>query len=325
MQLYQLETVYEPLAQWLPQVRERLLAIVPPGSQWLTDSLAHALTGGGKFLRPSVSLLAGELNPTGSLPQRVEIAAVAEMIHIATLLHDDVLDDADLRRGRPTVRQQWGNTVAILSGDYLLAQASLKLSQVGNIRVVGIFSHVLADLCDGEVTQLQGRFQSGFEWEQYAHKTRCKTASLFAAGCEAAGVLGGWPEDQVQAARQYGLHFGVAFQLVDDLLDFTATEAELGKPVLDDLRNGLLTAPVLLGMQADPQRFEPLIARIFDGDDSVLSDIQAALTDTHALQKTRQLIADTAQQAQDALAPFSNSPAKQALLSLAQTATTRTR
>jgi geranylgeranyl pyrophosphate synthase len=222
-----------------------------------------------------MALLAG--CATGKLtPALVEVAAVSEMIHIATLLHDDVLDEADFRRNKKTVRALWGNTVSVLSGDYLLAQASLKLAQVGNIRIVAVFSNVLADLCDGEVEQIRTSYQLNTDWNSYFKKTICKTASLFAAGCEAAGIVNGLPEEQVQALKEYGKHFGIAFQIMDDLLDYTSSADEMGKPVLDDLRNGLVNAPVLLALDSEEigaeekARFKQGIQQLFEISDEAV-------------------------------------------------------
>jgi geranylgeranyl pyrophosphate synthase len=238
------------LADQLQQVRLSLTAIVPAQAMWLAEALQHSLGRSGKLLRPQLALWCGKMVGCTNWPDLIEAAAVAEMIHIATLLHDDVLDDAALRRGLPTVKHQWGNSVAILSGDYLLAQASRKLATIGNIRLVAIFSDVLAALCDGEVTQLCSRYNlEGLTWEGYLTKSHHKTACLYAAACESAGVVAQLPENETKNLIRFGQLFGLAFQLVDDLLDFTADAASMGKPVMNDLRQGLVTAPVLLAMQ----------------------------------------------------------------------------
>ena len=167
----------------------------------------------------------------------------------ATLFHDDVIDASELRRDKKTVRAQFGETkISVLSGDYLLAQASVKLSRLRNSRLVSIFAHVLADLMRRGSGTDPARFTIE-SLDSYYKKTICKTASLFSAGCESAGVINRLPEERIQAMKTYGRNFGIAFQIMDDLLDYTATEAEMGKPVLDDLRNGLTNAPILLGTE----------------------------------------------------------------------------
>ena len=289
------------LVQQLDAVRASLLAMLPPHSLWLADALQHSLGRAGKLLRPQMTLICGQMMGCTQTDALIEAAAVAEMIHIATLLHDDVLDDAALRRGLPTVKQRWGNEVAILSGDYLLAQASLKLSRIGNIRLVGIFSEVLAALCDGEVNQLCSRYQLDITLQDYLTKCQQKTACLFGAACEAAGVVAHLPEQDIQALKQFGLAYGVAFQLVDDLLDFTAEAASLGKPVMGDLCNGIVTAPVILALQHAPyadaayanpvrQRVEALFSQVQLGQPAEgLDDIKLLLHEADSFVQTRQL------------------------------------
>ncbi len=315
--------VVEPLQA----VKESLTAIIPPDSVVLAETVQHSLTGGGKYMRPAVTLLMGAATGNQSALQHrhaIEVAAVTEMIHVATLLHDDVLDDSELRRGRKTVRAQWGNKISVLSGDYLLAQASLKLSTLGNTRLVAIFSHVLADLCDGEVEQLHTSFTLNTSWDSYYKKTIGKTASLFSAGCEAVGVINALPEPQIDALKTYGRNFGIAFQIVDDLLDYTATEAEMGKPVLDDLRNGLLNAPILLALESERlnpagkealrQAIEALFAD--PSDNGCIERIQALLEECQAVAETRRLAQQYIDEAKQALAFVPASPQKQALFAL---------
>ncbi len=264
------------------------------GGQWLTEALAHTVNTPGKLLRPLLCLLAckATLPANNTLtPQHATTAAVAELIHVATLLHDDVLDDADTRRGQPTVRTGWNNTVAILTGDYLLAQASRLLAQLGEIRLVGIYSDVLADLCDGEVEQLRTQHVLELNWPSYMQKTLCKTASLFAAVCESAGVLNTLPEDNTQALKQFGQELGLAFQLIDDVLDYQSTRDITGKPVLSDLRQGLITAPILLAFEdnrltsADQAALTDAIHTVFDADSTETAQQHALATIQPLLEK----------------------------------------
>lgn len=314
-------------------VKDSLKAIIPPDSEVLAETVEHSLVGGGKYLRPVVTLLSGQassLNPANwpnesSLTQpAIEVAAVAEMIHVATLLHDDVIDGSELRRGKKTVRAQWGNKISVLSGDYLLAQASVKLAKLGNSRLVSIFAHVLADLCDGEVEQMHTSYQINASWDSYYKKTICKTASLFSAGCESAGVINNLPEAHIQAMKTYGRNFGIAFQIVDDLLDYTATEEEMGKPVLDDLRNGLLTAPILIALESskldasEQAELKKLVLALFEtpADESIIAAIRNYLDKSNAISETSQLARQYVDEAKQAIAFMPESPAKAALLTL---------
>lgn len=326
--------IYEPIAPHMGAVKDAIKAIVPPESQLLAESLAHSLGSGGKLLRPALTLLMAKA--ISDVDDKVtETAAVSEMIHTATLLHDDVLDEADLRRNKKTVRAVWGNAVSILSGDYLLAQASRKLAAIGNIRVVAIFSDVLADLCDGEVEQIRTCYNlNTTDWDSYFRKSICKTASLFSASCEAIAVLNNLPEDQVQQLRSYGTNLGIGFQIMDDLLDITQTEAELGKPAMDDLKNGLLTAPALLALDstsnnAPKKELQQLINQIFNADanSTVATDLtkaKALIIELGAIEQTRQLAQNYIEKAWAGLAPLADSEAKTALINLGQFVLQRT-
>lgn len=328
----------------LKQAKESLVAIIPPQTNLLADTVSGSLSSGGKYLRPAITLLMGKALASQTLDTSIdprhliEVAAVSEMIHIATLLHDDVLDEADLRRAKPTVRAQLGNKVSVLSGDYLLAQASLKLSKLGNTRLVSIYAQVLADLCDGEVAQMVASYDLSSPmdklWERYRHKTFCKTASLFAAGCEAAGVVYRLSESDIQTLRGFGTSFGMAFQVVDDLLDYTSSAEDMGKPVLDDLRHGLLNAPILLTLASDrlsdaeKATLRSDIATLLDNPPEAITDadlqpILAWIDKADAIQETYRLIERYTQEAVTALAVLENSEAKQTLVRLVQSVSVR--
>jgi all-trans-nonaprenyl-diphosphate synthase len=349
----QWQSVFALVQSDLEQVKASLKAVIPPHTQILAETVNASLTSGGKYLRPAMTLLMGlaslplaaELSEQNRVKsQLIEVAAVSEMIHIATLLHDDVLDEADLRRGKATVRLSLGNKISVLSGDFLLAQASLKLAKLDNPRLVSIYAQVLADLCDGEVMQMTTSHQlptsMDMAWEQYRHKSYCKTASLFAAGCEAAGVVNRLPEVQIQRFRDYGKAIGLAFQVVDDLLDYTSSAEKLGKPALGDLRLGLLNAPLLLALQSEvieTSELKKLVQAVFDavqnapegkdseaekfetGEiDSLISQIQALLVKANALSLTQDYARDAIAQALSALEELPASEAQTALASLAQ-------
>lgn len=324
-----LKTLLSPLEGGLRRVKDSLKAIIPPTSEMLEETVRHSLNSGGKFMRPAIALLCG--GATGDVNEHhVEVAAVSEMIHIATLLHDDVLDEADMRRGKETVRNQHGNKVSILSGDFLLAQASLKLSKLGNTRLVAIYAQVLADLCDGEVIQMNNSYhlETPIEtlWEQYFRKTYCKTASLFAAACESAAVINQLPEAQIQQLRDYGCHVGNAFQMIDDLLDYTSTAEKMGKPVLDDLRNGHLNAPILLALndnsplsQDQQVVLRNLITQVFEEPDnnSHREQILVLLSDNGILEAAKIQADEHVEKAKSALSFISDNPDKTRLSELA--------
>jgi all-trans-nonaprenyl-diphosphate synthase len=329
------QDIFELLADPLQAVKCSLLAVAPPHSQDLADTVRQSLSSGGKYLRPTITLLMGSATCNDRREPHshalIEAAAVTEMIHVATLLHDDVIDQSDLRRGQKTARAVWGNKMAVLGGDYLLAQASVKLAKLGNTRLVSIFAWVLSDLCNGEVEQMQASYpppnalwESESQWESYFRKTFCKTASLFSAGCESAGVLNSLTEAEIQGLKAYGRHLGIAFQIMDDLLDYTATEEELGKPVLGDVRNGLINAPILLALESDHLTPASRLAlrkamqTLFKGPDvKAAEEIQTLLLDCNALEETRQLARRQIQSALDSINFIPDSPERSALQALA--------
>lgn len=329
-----IDAIYAPVQADLARVQESLKQIVPPETALLAQSVAHSMQGQGKLLRPVLSLLVS--GATGGIEApHIETAAVAELIHVATLLHDDVLDEADLRRGNPTVRAAWGNKVSILSGDYLLAQASLKLSRLNQCRLVSIFAVVLSDLCDGEIEQIRTSYNLETSWDSYFRKSICKTASLFRACCESAGVINALPEDHIQRLCTFGEKFGLAFQIIDDLLDYTASAQQLGKPVFDDLRNGILNAPILLALESFPPgtpqrpRLTALVERLFQGpndpaaDAATTQELLDLLTAETIIEQTAALADRTVAEALEAIAFLPPTPYRDALTGLARYATRR--
>ncbi|KAJ3356939.1 coq1 putative hexaprenyl diphosphate synthase [Allomyces javanicus] len=277
------------------------------------------------------------------LPTQRRLAEITEMIHTASLLHDDVIDVADTRRGVPSVNAEHGNKLAILAGDYLLARASIGLARLRHCEVVELLASVIANLVEGEVMQLRNGNAGGAteprmllsastqvptpaipSFDHYLEKTYMKTASLIAKSCRAATVLAGSPEPVNDVAYTYGKHLGLAFQLVDDLLDFTGSAVTFGKPAGGaDLKLGLATAPVLFAAEEFPE-LRPLIARRFseEGDAMRAFDLVHAST---GLQKTRDLAAQHCQVAAQAIAAWPASPARDALIQLTDKVLTRSR
>ncbi len=322
----------------LQPVLASLQQLVPADNALLMSASRYALNKPGKLIRPTVTMLLGKALTNETRPSVVEAAAVAELIHVATLLHDDVIDDSPLRRGQPTVHAQWDNRTAILSGDFLLAQASLKLAAIGVVAVIGIFSQVLADLCDGEMTQGQLAFDiDGSTWALYEQKTYGKTASLFAASAESAAILSGTPQSCIDACRAYGRGLGMAFQLMDDWLDFTQTPETLGKPSQDDLRHGLLTAPVLLALSpgaleaSQAERLRKCLKTFFEDpaqQSEALDEGLLLIQQAGTIEKTRELAQGHIEQALLALKTVPEEQVKdlaawQALIDLAKNVTQR--
>ncbi|MGD9100177.1 MAG: polyprenyl synthetase family protein [Anaerolineae bacterium] len=203
----------------------------------------HLIESGGKRVRPALALLVSHIYP--AKPEQIlALAAAVELLHTATLVHDDLIDGALLRRGNPTLNAIWSPGATVLTGDYLYARAADLAAQIGHMRVMRLFAHTLIVICSGEIKQMFDKHIS-LDRQQYYERIYAKTAALFAVATEAAGILGNAPEPIVDALREYGKQVGMAFQIVDDVLDFVGDEEKMGKPVGSDLHAGLVTLPTL--------------------------------------------------------------------------------
>ncbi|GFS33149.1 decaprenyl-diphosphate synthase subunit 1 [Trichonephila inaurata madagascariensis] len=289
-----------------------------------SNSLGHISSyyfdGHGKAFRPvMVVLMARALNyhifeSSRLLETQHRMAIIAEMIHTASLVHDDVIDTSDTRRGKSSVNVLWGQRKAILAGDFILAQAARILAQLGNEDVVHLLAQVLLDLVQGEFMQMSSSEDETERFNQYLKKTFKKTASLTAYTCKAAAVLCGAKETLQDMAFQYGRDVGIAFQLIDDYLDFMASQSELGKPTAADLRLGLATAPVLYASQRFPE-LKPMIARRF----CKLGDVEKAYEAVHksdGLAHTKRLARTHCDSALSSIAILTDSVEKRALMSV---------
>jgi len=243
--------LYGPVQQDLALVEEVIGSLRQVDYQPLAQMLELVLSTSGKRLRPALVLLAGTFGHY-RLDLLVPLAASVELLHTATLVHDDVIDSADTRRGRPTVNSVFHNSTCVMLGDYMFAHAAELVARTGNIRVIRLFAHTLMVMARGEITQDMSAYDSRQDVQEYLHRIAGKTASLFATACEGGAIVAEEPEEWIQALREYGYNLGMAFQIVDDILDFTGDEAEMGKPVGSDLMQGTLTLPSLLLMQRYP-------------------------------------------------------------------------
>ena len=259
-----IDRIYEPIQEQLGQVEERLQSLVPEGHAALSDLLRHVTSSSGKRVRPAITLLASRFHPnSGELP--VTVAAAIELLHLASLVHDDTVDNSSMRRGMATVSSLWGRNVAVQLGDYVFATSAVFVCDTKNVRVIRRFSETIKDLATGELVEAFGTFQWNQTYEQYKDRIFHKTASLFRAAAESGAVLSGASETTIQALCQYGYSLGMAFQIVDDILDFDGTQEEVGKPVGHDLLQGVLTLPAMLFLERYPAN-NPIIP-LFRGED----------------------------------------------------------
>ncbi|MCC6237677.1 MAG: polyprenyl synthetase family protein [Dehalococcoidia bacterium] len=255
-------SLYGPVARDLPLVDEMLKSIAQVDNDWLRRMLEHAVSGGGKRMRPAIALLAGRLGDY-DLDRLVPLAASVELLHTATLVHDDVIDAAPERRGQPTAAALFNNASSVMLGDLMFAHAAEFVARTGNIRVIRNFAATLGVMAQGELKQDMAAYEYSEDVQRYLDRIYGKTASLFATAAENGAIVSGAPEAYVEPMRRYGEALGMAFQVVDDILDFTGTAAEMGKPVGSDLLAGTLTLPAILYMQRSPD--DNPIQKAFEG------------------------------------------------------------
>ena len=244
-------TIYSPILKELSLVEERLHDLSSTSLPELEPLLEYALSHSGKMVRPALTLLASNISPLET-ENPIRMATGVELLHLATLIHDDTVDDADTRRGQASVSGKWGKEVAVLLGDYLFATSATLVCDTGNLRVVRRFAETIMELASGELIEYFNTFNPQQELNRYYDRIYRKTASLFRTASETGAVLSSANEEQINCLSGYGYNIGMAFQVVDDLLDIQGDEAELGKPVGNDLRQGVLTLPSLMLMQRYP-------------------------------------------------------------------------
>ena len=293
-------------------IRERLSSRVA-----LIDQISHyIINAGGKRIRPRLVLLFAEaLGFEG--PARYELAAVVEFIHTATLLHDDVVDESALRRGRATANATFGNAASVLVGDFLYSRAFQMMVSVGNMRVLQVLADATNVIAEGEVLQLMNMHDPDLAVADYLQVIRFKTAKLFEASARLGAVLAGAPPELEEACASYGRSLGTAFQLVDDLLDYEGSTDALGKNVGEDLREGKPTLPLLVAMERGSTDERALIRRAIEqGEQQKLAEIVAIVRRTGALEATRLAARAEAQKAEEVLKPLPESRAREALLNL---------
>ena len=284
----------------------------------------HIVAGGGKRLRPMVLLLAARACGYGG-PHHVGLAAVVEFIHTATLLHDDVVDASELRRGQETANSIWGNEASVLVGDFLYSRAFQMMVEAGSMRVMEILADTTNTIAEGEVRQLLNCHDPDTTEERYLEVIRGKTAKLFEAAARLGAVLAGRPEAEEAALADYGLRLGIAFQLIDDVLDYRARPEETGKNLGDDLAEGKPTLPFIHALrESPPERAAALRRAIEEGGREHIGTVLEAIEATGAIAYTEARARTEAERAIAALEALPGSPAREALAALARFAVDRT-
>jgi geranylgeranyl pyrophosphate synthase len=309
-----LNDIYKPVQRDLEKVERGLEKIADADFPLLAELLAYTLKTGGKRVRPALTLLSGKFY-VYDLALLVPMAAAVELLHTATLVHDDIVDNSPVRRGKPTVSRAWGEDSALLLGDYLFAKAGSLVAGTGNLRAVKLFSETLMTISAGELKQTGVTFDIARVRDYYFAWIAAKTACLFSTATESGAILSRAPENAIQAVRDYGHNLGMAFQIVDDVLDFIGEENELGKPVGSDLREGTLTLPTILFVAAHPDG--ELIKNVIGKRDAegVLQVVEV-IRDSHVIDDCLSIASEFSSKARQAAERLPDNNARKSLIAL---------
>jgi geranylgeranyl pyrophosphate synthase len=315
-QLGSLQQLYGPVAEDLVLVEDLLESTKSTESSSLNRMLDHALAGRGKRMRPALVLLAGSFG-NYDLNRLVPLGTAIELLHTASLVHDDVVDGALSRRGRPTANAVFDNAITVLLGDYMFANAAEMVTRTGSLHVTRLFALALIKMTSGELDQDAAAFDVGKDIQHYLWRIGGKTASLFATATEGGASLAGCDDATVEALRVYGYSLGMAFQIVDDVLDFTGDEAEMGKPVGSDLLEGTVTLPGLLLLERYPA--DNPIKRYFAARRDRERHLKAAIDmvlDTEVLDVSLEMAKDYVRRAAAALQALPDNSARASMIEL---------
>ena len=311
-----ISTLVDLVAADMERVNQMILSRTGSEVTMIPEVANHLISSGGKRLRPMLTLAAaGICGYEGE--GHVKLAASVEFMHTATLLHDDVVDESDMRRGKLAARMLWGNEASVLVGDFLLGQAFKMMVEVGSLPCLDVLSTAAAVIAEGEVMQLSAAKDTETTEDAYLAVIRAKTAALFAAASEVGPLLAGRSKAEVAACRSYGMNLGVAFQLIDDVLDYGGTSAKLGKNVGDDFREGKITLPVVLSFRRGSDAEREFWRRTLERNEIAEGDLETAIATMRkhkALEDTIERARHYGAMARDALALFPTSRWKDALV-----------
>jgi len=311
----ELRQIYKPVQEDLKRVQDTLKSISHVDYAWLSEQLSYVVKEIGKGIRPALTLLSGksyEYNLTYLLPMAVSV----ELMHTSTLVHDDAIDKAFTRRGQATINSIWGDEIAILMGDYLFAKAGEFVADTQTPRVIKLFSQTLGTISSGEIGQFRGAFNLEQSRENYYRRIYSKTASLFSLATQSGAILSKAPEEMVTVMKEYGDNLGIAFQIVDDILDFTSTEEAMGKPVGSDLAQGTLTLPAMLLMERYPDD-NPVESLFRTGDKSNVTRAIEMVLDSKIIGDCYKIASEYCNRACQNLNLLPDTPSRESLYALA--------
>jgi len=308
---------FSTVCEDLELVEQKMKWSLQTSNKYLSYVLVYILESGGKRIRPALALLATKFGQV-ELGRAISLAGAIELLHTATLVHDDLIDNSLLRRGKSTLNARWSSGATVLAGDLIFAQSAALAAETENVRVISLFAQTLGTICRGELTQLFARPWREQTREDYHERIYSKTASLIATATEAGGILAGLSETEIDGLRAYGRNVGMAFQIIDDVLDFVGDETELGKPTGSDLRQGTVTLPTMYFLQTHP--LDESIARVLDRQETneeAIAEVIARIAGSDAiaasLHEARQFI----HKGKEALCNLPAHPSREAMLALA--------
>jgi octaprenyl-diphosphate synthase len=313
-----LDALSELVADDLKAVNVEIIKRMHSPVAMIPQLAGHIVAAGGKRLRPMLTLAAARMCGYEG-DRHVALATCVEFIHTATLLHDDVVDESDLRRGNQSANAIWGNQASVLVGDFLFSRSFELMVEDGSVEVLGILSNASSVIAEGEVMQLMTANDTETGEPQYLEVVAAKTAKLFAAACEIGAVVADRPHVEQEALKAFGVNLGIAFQIIDDVLDYSAVQAELGKSIGDDFREGKITLPVILAFRrgTDEERtFWRKTLENLEQSDGDLEHAQALMVGHNALNDSVERARHYGAIARDALGIFADNPEKAALLEL---------
>ncbi|KAH7435959.1 hypothetical protein KP509_06G085500 [Ceratopteris richardii] len=306
----------KPVERDLQQLDENLKRLISEENPMLMAAADQIFGASGKKIRPAlvflVSHATAQLTGLSEItPQHRKLAEIIEMIHTASLIHDDVLDDSDKRRGKETVNRVFGTRVAVLAGDFIFAQTSWLLANLENLEVIKLISQVIKDFASGEIKQTTSLYDCDITMQDYLRKSYCKTASLVAASAKGAAIFSGTSNEVKENMYDYGKKLGLAFQIVDDILDFTRSSEQLGKPAGSDLRKGNVTAPVIYALEK-----QPALKRLIQTEFINPEDLDTAIELVHqsgGIERARELARNMGDSALDCLSCLQKGPMRSSL------------
>jgi len=314
-----LAKTYNYVKKDLNMIEESLKNTIKADHIVLQDASTQLLEAGGKRIRPVFVLLSGQMG-SYNIDRFKTVAVALELIHMATLVHDDVVDNSELRRGKPTVKYTYGNRVAMYTGNYILALAIECITKIKDPKIHQLLSNTLVEVCLGEVEQIEFKYNWNQQLRHYLRRIKRKTALLIATSCKLGAMAGMTTPEEANRLYRYGYYIGMSYQIIDDILDFTSTEKELGKPIASDLLQGNLTLPVLYAMK--DQTFNDLLRDTFAHPNEVdpvhFEKLLFMLKKSNAIEKSYQLSELYLNKALEVLKPLPDLEAKQILQEIAQ-------